>query len=222
MKSWVLPVSLVTVVLGALLAMQFRSQADHRLRLPSRRAEDLALVLRTTESANTQLGERIAALEARLREQSVPLATEPAGYPAMVGPGLTLTLSEATEENPIDGGTPAEIHGEDLLKIVNELRTGKAEAIALNGKRLTEASEIVTAGAHVVVNGEPVRPPYVVAAIGPAEEMKNTLGLRGGVVEYLQFYGITVAIAPGAAVRVPAAPAPAPYRFAKPAPPPET
>lgn len=220
MKSWVLPVSTVTAVLGALLAMQFRTQADHLHSLPSRRAEDLALVLRTTEAANAQLGERIGELEARLREEQTALpvpAAVPAAYPPLRGPGLVVTLSEASEQNPVDGGTPAEIHGEDVLKIVNELRTGKAEAIALNGKRLTEASEIISAGAHVVVNGEPVRPPYVIEAIGPAEEMKNTLGLRGGVVEYLQFYGITVAIKPSAALAVPGAPPPGPYRYARPA-----
>ena len=46
--------------------------------------------------------------------------------------------------------------------------------------------------------------------------MKNTLSLRGGVVEYLQFYGIEVKTKPEPSLEVPAARDLGAFRFAKP------
>jgi uncharacterized protein YlxW (UPF0749 family) len=109
------------------------------------------------------------------------------------------------------------VHAEDLLKIINELRTGGGEAISLNGHRITELSEVVTAGQHIVVNQTSIKGPYVIRAIGPAEDMKTTLGLRGGVVEYLQFYGIAVETVAKDRIEVAGYKWKGPWRFAQPA-----
>jgi uncharacterized protein YlxW (UPF0749 family) len=111
------------------------------------------------------------------------------------------------------------VHAEELLKIDNELRAGGAEAIALNGHRLTEVSEVVTAGQHIMVNGQAINAPYKILAIGPANDMKTTLALRGGVTEYLQFYGIEVKPKFEKHLDVPGAEDLAEFKFAKPAPP---
>jgi hypothetical protein len=49
--------------------------------------------------------------------------------------------------------------------------------------------------------------------------MKTTLGLRGGVTEYLQFYGIEVKASAQKRLEVPAAEGLSPFKFAHPAPP---
>ncbi|MOA64547.1 hypothetical protein D3C78_1906340 [compost metagenome] len=56
-------------------------------------------------------------------------------------------------------------------------------------------------------------------AIGPAADMKTTLGLRGGVTEYLQFYGIEVKATEREALEVPAAGMLYEFKFARPVPP---
>lgn len=210
MKHWIVPVTTVSLITGVLLSVQWRSQADARKQMPSRRVEDLVVLLKTTEKANAQLAEQVQALQGQLSGTAAPgpagaapQATEAQDYVALEGPGLVVTVSESAAAREAEEGTSAVVHAEDLLKIVNELRTGGGEAVALNGHRITELSEIVTAGQHVVVNQTPVRAPYVIQAIGPAEEMKTTLGLRGGVVEYLQFYGISVETRARPLVRVP-------------------
>jgi uncharacterized protein YlxW (UPF0749 family) len=166
--------------------------------MPSRRVEDLVVLLKSTEKANSQLAEQLTELQSQLARGKPAQGDAPPGppssldYPALEGPGLIVTVSETPTARSVEEEASAVVHAEDLLKIVNELRTGGGEAVSVNGHRITELSEIVTAGQHIVINQVPVRAPYAIHAIGPAEEMKTTLGLRGGVAEYLQFYGIRV------------------------------
>jgi uncharacterized protein YlxW (UPF0749 family) len=221
LKRWIVPVTTVALIFGALISVQFRAQTDaHKLVAPSRRVEDLVLLLQSTEKANKQLADQVTELQQSVAKARGPAKlTNDAGrapYPAMYGPGLVVTVTETAANNKLEDGTSAVVHAEDLLKIVNELRSGGAEAVALNGRRLLETSEIVTAGQHVMVNKAPVAAPYTIQAIGPADDMKNTLSLRGGVVEYLQFYGIEVKTKPEPSLEVPAAKDLGVFRFAKP------
>ncbi|MNS88430.1 hypothetical protein D3C72_1224060 [compost metagenome] len=231
MKRWIVPVTTISVILGSLVAVQYKSQLNSRQLSPSRRVEDLVFMLKSTEKANRQLADQVTQLQERLKQTQAGtappehspalgnLADTAATYPAMVGPGLAVSLQESGAENKLEEGAAAVVHAEDLLKIVNELRAGGAEAVALNGHRLTEVSEVVTAGQHIMVNGEAIKAPYQIAAIGPAKEMKTTLALRGGVSEYLQFYGIEVKAQFEKNLEVPAAEKLTEFRFAKPVPP---
>jgi uncharacterized protein YlxW (UPF0749 family) len=229
-KRWIVPVTTISMILGSLVAIQFKSQVDTRQLSPSRRVENLVFMLKSTEKANQQLAEQVTQLQERLHQIQAgePLVGSPAlvadqqsvaAYPAMEGPGLVVSLEESSAENKMEDGTSAVVHAEDLLKIINELRAGGAEAVALNGHRLTEVSEVVTAGQHIMVNGQAINAPYKILAIGPANEMKTTLALRGGVTEYLQFYGIEVKPKYEKRIEVPRADSLAEFKFAKPAPP---
>ena len=219
MQRWIVPVTMVCVTIGALVAVQYKSQSNARQLMPSRRVEDLASMLRMTEKANEQLAGHVAEMQGQLRKAQLAEApsrgTPRPLYPPLGGPGLTVTITESGAEEARDDGTSAAVTAEDLLKIVNELRSGGAEAVSLNGHRLTEVSEIVTAGQHVMVNRAPVRPPYTIIAIGPATEMKNALALRGGVTEYLSFYGIQVKSTASKQLTVPPAKEERARRFAK-------
>ncbi|MEB3284495.1 MAG: DUF881 domain-containing protein [Candidatus Sericytochromatia bacterium] len=213
----------VALITGLLLAVQWRSQEASRSVLPSRRIEDLVVLLKTTEKANSQLSEQVRELQGQLTKAgtsrpagALVAASQSHDYPALVGPGLIVTVAEGTGGRRPTEGNSAVVHAEDLLKIINELRTGGGEAISLNGHRITELSEVVTAGQHIMVNQTPVKGPYKIRAIGPTEDMKTTLGLRGGVVEYLQFYGISVDAVARKRVEVAGYKWKSPWRFAQP------
>ncbi|MBA2952665.1 DUF881 domain-containing protein [Nocardioides sp. MAH-18] len=97
------------------------------------------------------------------------------GFGPVSGPGVEITVDDAP------GG--AAVHDEDLTLLVNGLWQAGAEAIAINGKRLTARSAIRNAGAAINVNGAPLSPPYVVSAIGDdrtlqADLLETTTGLR--------------------------------------------
>lgn len=98
-----------------------------------------------------------------------------AGSVAVTGPGLVLTVDDAPRKgdsvvdadprtNP--GPDQGKVIATDLQIIVNGLWVAKAEAISINGHRLTSRAAIRSAGAAILVDYRPLSRPYVVTAIG--------------------------------------------------------
>lgn len=222
MKSnWQLPVALISVVMGYLLSSQVRSQITYRESVPSRRVEDLVVMLKGAEDSKADLSKEVASLRQQLAkrtmgksEDAVALA---AGLVEARGPGLEVVISDSAK--PLQKGEDpniAIVHNDDLLRLVNELRAGGAEAIAINDQRLVGMSEITCAGSTILVNQSRITPPFKIKAIGNPETMASALNLRAGIVEYLQFYGIQVSIAKKAEVLIPMYSGSSHYRFARP------
>nr|WP_252893988.1 DUF881 domain-containing protein [Veillonella denticariosi] len=91
------------------------------------------------------------------------------------------------------------------MRIVNELRAGGAEAIAINDQRLIGTSEIRCSGPTITVNGKVFGAPFVVKAIGDPKTLNSALTMRGGVVDSLKHWGgIKVTIKQEDSVAVPA------------------
>jgi uncharacterized protein YlxW (UPF0749 family) len=65
-----------------------------------------------------------------------------------------------------DGSPDGRVRATDLRRLVNGLWQAGAEAIAVNGRRLSAISAIVQANISIQVNRGPLSPPYVVTAIG--------------------------------------------------------
>jgi len=99
-----------------------------------------------------------------------------AGYTPVSGPGVVITVDDAPSGEAV--------RDEDLALLVNGLWEAGAEAISINGKRLTARSALRNAGAAINLNGPPpLSPPYVVSAIGDngsleADLLNTTTGLR--------------------------------------------
>ncbi|MBM3269375.1 MAG: DUF881 domain-containing protein [Candidatus Sericytochromatia bacterium] len=137
----------------------------------------------------------------------------------LVGPGVEVLIKDSAK--PLAKGEDpniAIVHNDDLLRLVNELRTAGAEAIVINDQRMVESSEVTCAGTTILVNKSRIAPPFVIRAIGDPDTMVNALKMRGGIVEYLQFYGIQVNISKKSEVLVPAFSGSTLRKFAKPAP----
>lgn len=98
-----------------------------------------------------------------------------AGEVAASGPGLEIVLKDPPQPTatpvPGRGGTvPISaaniLTDRDVRSVVNELWADGAEAIAVNGVRLTPTSAIRFAGQAVLVDLQPVTSPYTIRAIG--------------------------------------------------------
>ena len=98
------------------------------------------------------------------------------GFGPATGPGIVITVDDAPDGEPV--------RDEDLQLLVNGLWQAGAEAISINGKRLTARSALRNAGAAINLNGPPpMSPPYVVSAIGDpgslqADLLDTTTGLQ--------------------------------------------
>lgn len=71
----------------------------------------------------------------------------------MEGPGVTIILEDSSQANVTGNEADYLIHDNDLLSVINELRSAGAEAISLNGERILATSEVRCTGAVVTVNG---------------------------------------------------------------------
>ncbi|MCB5168715.1 DUF881 domain-containing protein [Streptomyces bambusae] len=132
------------------------------------------------------------------------------------GPGVRLVVNDAKEADT-GGGGPRESSGfsdtgrvrdRDMQRIVNGLWQAGAEAVSINGQRLTSLSAIRAAGDAILVDNKPLVPPYEVLAVGA----KNRLGTEfqdsvdGQYLHVLQEnYGIRYSISAEDDVRLPAA-----------------
>jgi uncharacterized protein YlxW (UPF0749 family) len=141
--------------------------SEARDQLEGDRAELEALRAQTDDLESRQLQGDASArgvLDA-LRDLGVMTGTAPAR-----GPGVRVEADNA----PGAESARNEVLDSDLQNLVNGLWGAGAEAISINGQRLTNLSTIRLAGGAITVNSRSLRRPYVVSAIGDP----NTLPAR--------------------------------------------
>lgn len=206
MRKGQLSIALVCVVLGIMLAVQFRATQGIRTNVTYQRIEDLSAQLKATQQERDALLEEVHELRQKdgsgKEFENIKMG---AGIVDLKGPGVMVTIDDSQKiAKPGENPNLYVIHDDDLLKIINELRAAGAEAISVNGQRLIATSEIRCAGPTLSVNNTRYTPPYEILAIGDPKTLDNALKMRGGIVETLRFWGIQVAISKMEKVVVPA------------------
>lgn len=124
------------------------------------------------ESAE-RLREEIADLQAASTDDSPgtsALRIAAAAQPVR-GPGIELRARSAADD---DAGDPSagRLTDTDIQLVVNGLWLAGAEAVAVNGHRLTATSAIRSAGEAITVNYRSVTEPIVVTAIGDPDSLQ--------------------------------------------------
>ena len=109
-----------------------------------------------------------------LRDASNPVAVE-SGVVAVEGRGLRIELTDAPTDDPDTQDPTLRVQDVDLQVIVNGLWASGAEAIAINGHRLTAMTAIRSAGEAVLVDLVSLSSPYKVDAIGDPVAMQPAL-----------------------------------------------
>jgi uncharacterized protein YlxW (UPF0749 family) len=94
------------------------------------------------------------------------------GAVAVTGPGARVTVDDAPS-GPGEGDDAdlGRVQDRDLQLVVNGLWAAGAEAVAVNGYRITARSAIRSAGESILVDYRPVSPPYRVEAIGEEDRL---------------------------------------------------
>lgn len=137
---------------------------------------------------------------------------EQAGGVALHGPGVVVTLDDATSDElePVTepGSVSDRVLAADLQTLVNGLWANGAEAISINEQRLTSTSSIRFAGEAIIVDFRGLNRPYVVRAIGDPEALAAEVE-SGGTGRYLDGvsseYGIAIEWEEKDDVQIPAA-----------------
>lgn len=141
-----------------------------------------------------------------------------AGAVEVHGPGVKLVVDDAKEADGGGDGDARETSGfsdtgrvrdRDMQRVVNGLWESGAEAISINGQRLTALSAIRAAGDAILVDNKPLVPPYTVLAVGDGERL-STAFQNSGDGQYLDAlrknFHIRTGISVEDDIRLPAAP----------------
>lgn len=91
------------------------------------------------------------------------------GAVGVAGPGLRVVADDAPGAKPGSKGSVLDV---DMQVLVNGLWQAGAEAISVNGNRLSPLSAIRSAGSAITVNYQSLSPPYVVSAIGDPDTLE--------------------------------------------------
>ena len=165
---------------------------DQRALLARVRAEASALEARQLSNDTSAQGllERINLLGVK------------AGTLAVRGPGVRVVADDA----PGADSARTQVLDSDLQKLVNGLWEAGAEAIAVNGQRLTNLSTIRLAGGAITVNTRSLRRPYVVTAIGNQDTLPARFAETSSGQAWLDLQrevGLRLTITPVSLLRIP-------------------
>ena len=161
----------------ALLAVQVRD-AQERVQALTDENQGLAAQARASEvleGASMELGSGLAVAAGSVRSQ---------------GPGVVVSIAEKSTSL---SGRANPFRDADLRAVVNLLWSGGAEAMAINGHRLVDRTSVRMAGSSILVNLDPVVPPYVVEAIGDPTAMLNALQEGSGAERIAEIEKVTSA-----------------------------
>ena len=213
-STWLISLTAVCFVFGGLTAMQLRATEtanENRVKRTAGLQEKQAEVAKMKDQLGKEEEQR-KALEASLEAAKAKLATSGtltqkqvaqlnaeikkvqlvAGLTPVTGPGIIIKLSDDPEVAkaggvPLPGGfTPGIVHDFDVLQMVNELRAAKAEAIAVNGTRITAYTPIRCVGPTILINWEPAAAPFIIKAVGDPERLASSVNMPNGIVDNLR------------------------------------
>jgi uncharacterized protein YlxW (UPF0749 family) len=165
---------------------------DERVRLVEARAEAAALEARRLSSDTS----------AQVLLDTINLLGVKAGTIAVRGPGVRVVADDARGAKSARN----QVLDSDLQKLVNGLWEAGAEAIAINGQRLTNLSTIRLAGGAVTVNARSLRRPYVVSAIGNRDTLPARFAETSSGQAWLDLQrevGLRLSITPVSSLRLP-------------------
>lgn len=208
-KPWLWQITLLTSILGALLALSLKTQDRIRgEQLPNMRPDRLAAAYAQMRDEVVEQKKRIADLQTNLNKYQEAATAESgnakllgadlrkanvlAGLVAVTGPGVVVTLRDSKSVPPrpddmspeayTEFARPYIIHDADIQGVINELRAAGAEAIAVNDQRVVTTTAVRCVGPVVLVNNVQTNgSPVKVQAIGDPDTLVSSLTMANGV-----------------------------------------
>lgn len=218
-----LALGFVFMLLAFLITIQFRSVTlnSKSLQQTNVRSDELMTDLNKEREKNEILGKQLAAYEndiAKYREdmeqssgyskflsEQLRRAEISAGMVDVRGPGVVVSISDVNKRKAqtYDSSSATLIHDEDIRRIINELFASGAEAISINGSRIITTTAVRCVGPTILINDKKMAPPYVISAIGSADQLEAALNLNGGVIDNLRVWDFEISISKSAELTIP-------------------
>lgn len=104
----------------------------------------------------------------------------------VIGPGVQVTLRDSDKLNQAPDASASIVHDIDVLKVVNEMWSAGAEAIAIDDRRVGPGTTIRCVGPTVLVDQEKIATPIRIQAIGNQKNLMGGLQIPGGIIQELR------------------------------------
>ena len=223
LPTWQLTLGVALLALGFLIAAQLAAEGP-RVRYTTQERTPLVQTAKDLQAEQDGLKARILELRdkiqsvesqgagaaATVKELNAELqqARIAAGLIPLTGTGVVIQLEDSKEPVPPDGSEADYLVGShDIRVVVEELWDAGAEAIAVNGERVTTSTAIIDVGTSLLVNSAYLTPPYQVSALG-ATDLYPRLSASPGFVDLVRArgagYGIQISVAEPESVDIPA------------------
>ena len=198
---------LITAIVSGLVTVELLrysgySEADSAM---IKKIESLASMLKEANEHNEKLTQEVISLEKEIFElkhgiskagSSIPVREmyQLAGFSNITGSGAIITITEQDDKINREKDYANTLQSDDLLRLINVLKASGATAISVNNQRLVVTSEITNADNNIIINKKKIAPPYIIKVLGDYDNIYSSLTMRGGMVEYLSLYSISVDI----------------------------
>ncbi|MEI6914620.1 MAG: DUF881 domain-containing protein [Armatimonadota bacterium] len=245
-RTWLPSVTLMSLLLGALLAANLNTQGvlknnlgltgagEGRVRFLVQSLKEQRDAIDFLKANNEKLNKQVEKYEVAAAEgnkatgilgrelQDLKLL---AALSPVAGPGVVVTLDDNKKSSVLQPESdayaafpPNIVHDYDLRSFVSELFASGAEAVAINEHRIGARASIRCVGPVISINGEPSAPPFVIKAIGNAKELMTSLNMQNGVVDIARAEGVgpNVSVESSDRVELPAYSGAATFKYAKP------
>ncbi|MGP1569549.1 MAG: DUF881 domain-containing protein [Eubacteriales bacterium] len=210
-KQFVIFSFLVSLVVGIGFAFQMKVSDGQRLYVSYKAIEDYKVAIKGEKADLKKLKEILKKTEQKVADyekfedsqikqsklmseklqEELFLYKTASGSQKIHGPGVEILVDDATREIfEHEDVNNLLVHDMDLLMIINELNRCKAEAISVNGQRITPKTAVVCSGYTVRINGEVYARPFTIRAIGDAKRMYEALLAKEGYGAALKEWGV--------------------------------
>jgi len=233
--SWQSTLGLALLGLGFLVAAQLASEGP-RVRYTSQ--ERTPLIETATELQSQQDTLKVGILDLRKKIQEAEQSGQgsaalvkdlnallqeariAAGLIPLTGTGIVLQVEDSLEPVAPDSNEADYLVGaRDIRTLVEELWAAGAQAVAVNGERITPTTSVIDIGSSILVNSAYLLPAYQITALG-ADDLYARLSASPGFVDFIraraEAYGIRVAFAEPDSVDIPAFAGTVTLRYARP------
>jgi len=205
-RTLALPVTMVAIALGFLIALQAQTQKNVSAaeEISAQRMSQMKAVLLNSQEQNAQLQRVHQELSEKLDAARKQVGTDPqllvhlkqlqmlGGTQAVEGPGILISIDDRNKKVTFP------INTNDISRMINTLKLAGAEAISINDQRVVGSTAIVLSGSStILVNQVPVNRsegvPYELSAIGDQDTLLDYFSKLEAVT--LKQNGMTVSIA---------------------------
>ncbi|MDO5095785.1 MAG: DUF881 domain-containing protein [Peptostreptococcaceae bacterium] len=200
---------LICFSIGLIAVLQIRSIKENTIFFNRETIRDMEIQIEMENTEMQKLDEyrdrkraELSELEAvenpqnlwEIMEKQNQYAKSLLGKTSFRGPGLKVEIRDSDIDIlPTQNPNDFIVHDQDVLRIVNDLKSSGAEVISINNQIYHLGTEVKCSGATITVNGKTFAQPFIIRAIGNADILEAAIKSKDSYAYTIStLYGIRI------------------------------